>query len=280
MEITKKEIEELVKKALEEDLNRKGDLTTDAISIISQKGKAIILAKEEGILAGLEICKAVFKSMDKNIIFKTRLEDGKKIKPGNVIASLEGNIKSILAAERTALNILSHLSGIATLTNKFVQKIKPYRVKILDTRKTIPGLRKLEKYAVKIGGGFNHRLGLYDGIIIKDNHIKAAGGIKEAVRDIRKKYKYKYKIEVETKNLIEVRDAIEASADLIMLDNMKIEMIKKAKSIIAKKALIEVSGGINLSNIREISRLGVDFVSIGRLTISAPAIDISLELKS
>lgn len=280
VKITKKEIEEIIKKALEEDLNRKGDLTTEAIPIIFKKGKAIILAKEEGILAGLEVCKAVFNSLDKNIIFKTKFQDGKGIKPGNTIVSLEGNIKSILTAERTALNVLSHLSGIATLTNKFVQKTKPYRVKLLDTRKTIPGLRKFEKYAVKKGGGFNHRLGLYDGIIIKDSHIKAAGGIKEAVKGIRKNYKSKYKIEVEAKNLNEVKEAIEARSDLIMLDNMKIEMINKAKNLIGKRVPIEVSGGVNLSNIREIAKIGVDFISIGRLTNSAPALDISLELKS
>jgi nicotinate-nucleotide pyrophosphorylase (carboxylating) len=280
-----KKKENLIKIALKEDVGV-GDITTDAAIPENLRVKAFILAKEEGIICGLEAAKMVFKTMEPKIIFKKLVKDGKKVGLGEKIAEISGNARKILSAERTALNFLQRLSGIATLTDKFVKMVKPYKVKILDTRKTTPGLRILEKYAVRVGGGKNHRFGLWDGILIKGNHIDLVG-LKEAVKRTRLRpsgfggqaKKPGKRVEVEARNLKEVKEALEAGADIIMLENMDLKTIKKGVKLIGKKALIEVSGGVNLDNVREIAKTGPDWISIGRLTHSVKSLDMSLRIQ-
>ncbi|MEW6482509.1 MAG: carboxylating nicotinate-nucleotide diphosphorylase [bacterium] len=267
----------LIKMALKEDIGER-DLTSSAIAHCSFIS-AQIIAKEEGIVAGIDIANKCFLEVDSKIKIKRVIKDGEIVKPDSIILELTGCGESILSCERTTLNFLGSLSGIATLTSKFVQKASPS--KIYDTRKTTPGFRRMEKYAVKIGGGYNHRFGLFDEILIKDNHIKIAGGIKKAILLVKKKYPKK-KIEVETENLEQVREAISQGADIIMLDNFDILKMKEAISLIRKKdknIKIEVSGGINLSNIEDIARFNPDIISIGALTHSAKALDVSLEIK-
>ncbi len=285
------EIQKLIELSLKEDIGA-GDITSDALIHKNLLGKAEIVAKTKGVLAGIKIAEKVFKKKDPNLFFIPLKEDGENFKPNDKIAIIEGRVKSILKCERTALNFLQKLSGIATLTQSFVSKMKGKKIKILDTRKTTPGFRILEKYAVKVGGGENHRMGLYDMILIKENHIKAAGDISSAIqkakialenKDFVKKFskKKKIKIEVETKNLNEVKDALGFKIDMIMLDNMPIQMIKKASQIIRKSKKnikIEVSGNIDLKNLRDYSNLDIDYISIGAITHSSKAIDLSLNL--
>lgn len=264
----------IISDALTEDIGKK-DITTSAILPDGKKGKAKIIAKEDCIIAGLPVARAVLKKLDKKSIFLFNVKEGSTIKQNTIIAEIRAKLSSILTAERVILNFLQRLSGIATLTSKYVELAYP--TKILDTRKTTPNLRELEKYAVRTGGGFNHRFNLSSRVLIKDNHIKVAGNIIEAIRRVKEKLPG-VAIEVEADNLKKVKDAIEVDVDIIMLDNMSIKDIKKAIKIINKKSKIEVSGGINLNNIREISKLGVDFISVGALTHSAKSIDISLEI--
>jgi nicotinate-nucleotide pyrophosphorylase (carboxylating) len=272
-------IRHLIELALSEDIG-KGDLTSEATIEEDLKAKGIIVAKKEGVIAGLEIAKMVFHQLDPHLVFESSFKDGNKVNKGEEVATLKGQVKSILSVERTALNFLQRLSGIATLTSKYLEKIKDTQVKILDTRKTTPGLRALEKYAVKMGGGENHRMGLFDMILIKDNHIKAVGNISKAIQRAKNKCPHE-KIEVETKNLEEVKEATSSGADWIMLDNMSIEEMKKAVKMIRssqKEIKIEASGRIDLNNVREVALTGVDFISVGTLTHSAPALDFSLLL--
>jgi nicotinate-nucleotide pyrophosphorylase (carboxylating) len=272
-------IQKVVKTALKEDLG-KGDITSELIIPEKRKGMGFIIAKEKGIIAGLEVAKSVFKQVDPGLVFKPLVSDGDKVRPGQKVALIQGKVKSILAGERTALNFLQRLSGIATLTGEFVRRIRGTRAKILDTRKTTPGLRLLEKYAVKKGGGKNHRQGLYDMILIKDNHIEAAGSIPLAIRKALRNKKG-LKIEVETRNFEEVKEALNFKIDRIMLDNFKPEDLKKAVKLIRsknKKVEIEASGRVNLKNVRKIALSGVDFISVGALTHSAKALDLSLLL--
>ena len=262
--------------ALREDLGS-GDITTNAIVPAEMKISANIIAKESGIICGLLIAKLVFLSVDKTIEFTDKAKDGKFVKKGAVVATVKGPARGILTAERTALNFLQRLSGISTMTNKFV-KAAGKGVKILDTRKTTPGLRYLEKYAVKMGGGFNHRLGLYDAVLIKGNHVSIAGGVKTAVDIAKKKYGW---VEVEAKTQGQVRDAVASGASRIMLDNMSVADIKRSiKLVRASKRNIEVeaSGGVTLKNIRSIAGTGADYISIGALTHSAPALDMNLKV--
>jgi nicotinate-nucleotide pyrophosphorylase (carboxylating) len=269
----------LIRSALSEDLG-KGDITSQTLIKDNLTGKAIIIAKQDGIIAGLDVAKTVFKIVDKKTIFQPSKKDGERVKTGDQIAIIRGKVTSLLSAERTALNFLQRLSGIATLTSEYVYQVKGTRAKILDTRKTTPGLRVLEKYAVKMGGGTNHRMGLYDMILIKENHIKAAGGIGEAMRKARASIK-KTKIEVEVSNLREVIEAVASSPDWIMLDNMNPREMKKAVNIIRSEnpgIKIEASGGVSLKNVRKIALNGVDFISVGALTHSAPALDLSMIL--
>ena len=250
-----------------------------------------MLLKEKAIVCGLDIARRIFKTVDGAIKFQPKSKDGNLEKPGKIIANIQGNARSILKAERTALNLLSHLTGVATLTRRFVDAVKPYKAKIYDTRKTTPGLRVLEKYAVKTGGGHNHRMGLWDGVLIKDNHIasfvvRSPSSVRELVEAAKNKMPKGKKLEIEVVNLAEFKEVLKADPDIIMLDNMKIGDIKKAvrirehQSIRASEhqTLIEVSGGVNLTNVRQIAKAGADIISIGALTHSAPSVDISLEV--
>ncbi|MFQ6002907.1 MAG: carboxylating nicotinate-nucleotide diphosphorylase [Candidatus Zixiibacteriota bacterium] len=272
-------IRHLIELSLSEDIG-KGDLTSDATIDKDLLAKGLIVSKEDGVIAGLQLAKEVFCQLDSNLIFQSSFEDGNKVMRGEEIATLKGRVKSILSGERTALNFLQRLSGIATLTSKYVEKIMDTGVKVLDTRKTTPGLRVLEKYAVKMGGGENHRKGLYDMILIKENHIKSAGDISQAIQRAKTKYPNEM-IEVEAKDVDEVKEAVRWEVDWIMLDNMFIEEMKKAVKVIRssnKNIKIEASGRVDLNNVREIALTGVDFVSVGALTHSAPALDLSLLL--
>jgi len=274
-------IKEIIRRALDEDIQT-GDVTTQAVIPDSVFGKGKFLVKADGVIAGLSVAKNVFEMNDDKIGLKVLIPDGGKVKAGDIVAEVEGKASSILTAERTALNFLQRMSGIATLTNNFVEKIKHTKAKILDTRKTVPQLRLLDKESVRLGGGKNHRIGLFDMFLIKDNHIEIAGSITNAVnacRNFQKKKNSILKIEVETKNLDEVKEAFACNVDIIMLDNFKTEMIKKAVTLINGKCLVEVSGNINLNNVKEVAETGVDFISVGALTHSVKALDISLEVE-
>ncbi|KUO59956.1 nicotinate-nucleotide pyrophosphorylase [bacterium BRH_c32] len=277
MKLDKAEIKIIIKRALKEDI-AKGDITTNAI--ISKKSKSIgrVLVKSDGIICGLSIAKIVFEELDENISFKMFYKDGDFLKAGTIAAEIKGSERTLLTGERTALNFMQRLSGIATMAHVYAEKLKGTSAQLLDTRKTVPGLRMLDKYAVRKGGGENHRIGLFDMVLIKDNHIKAARSITKAVSLIRKNYGNKFKIEVETKNIDEVREALETKADIIMLDNMSIEIMKEAVKIIAGKAKTEASGNITIENIAEVASTGVDFISVGALTHSVKALDISMKI--
>jgi nicotinate-nucleotide pyrophosphorylase (carboxylating) len=268
-------VDRIIEYALREDLGD-GDITTNSLATEKEDSKAVIRAKAKGVAAGLPIAKRVFQKLDPTVVCIDNISDGENIKPGDIISEINGGTRALLSGERLALNILQRLSGIATLTSKYVKAVEGLPVKILDTRKTAPGLRILDKYAVSVGGGYNHRFGLFDGVLIKDNHIEIAGGIAEAVAVIRKKYRQKYKIEVETSGLEQVKEALIAGADIIMLDNMSPEQMRKAVRLIDRNALVEASGGINIKNVREVAETGVNFISVGALTHSAPALDIGL----
>ena len=269
------EINQILENALREDIGS-GDITTNLLFPYDAECKAIILAKEEGLVAGLPIAEMVFRKLDKDIVFSEEKKDGDKVEPNQVLAEISGSQKAVLTGERVALNFLQRLSGIATLTSRFVKAVHGLPVKILDTRKTAPGLRILDKYAVRVGGGFNHRFGLYEEVMIKDNHIKLAGGITRAVNILREGAVTRKRIEVEASTISEVEEALNVGADVIMLDNMSPKMIKEAVGLIKGKALIEVSGGVTLENVREIAETGVDFISVGLLTHSPEALDIGL----
>ncbi len=275
--MTPHDIREFLRAALSEDIGY-GDITTSSIIPEDKSSKATLLAKEDFILAGLPFFKEVFLLLDEDIRFKGFYNDGEGISKGSTIAFIEGKARTLLMGERTGLNLIQRLSGIATLTNRFVEKIKGLPVKITDTRKTTPMLRFFEKYAVRIGGGYNHRYGLYDGILIKDNHIKIAGGIKRAVKKARQEAHHLLRIEVEVRDIKELRDALDAGADVIMLDNMSIDMMKEAVRIVNGKAMLEASGNISLENITDVAKTGIDVISIGALTHSARAVDMSMKL--
>ncbi len=269
------EVNQILENALREDIGS-GDITTNLLFPNDAECRAIILAKEEGLVAGLPVAEMVFRKLDKDIVWSEEKKDGDKVEPNQVMAEISGSQKSILTGERAALNFLQRLSGIATLTFRFVKAIHGLPVKILDTRKTAPGLRILDKYAVRVGGGFNHRFGLYEEVMVKDNHIKLAGGITRAVNILRERAVTRKSIEVEASTISEVEEALNVGADVIMLDNMSPKMIKEAVGLIKGKALIEVSGGVTLENVREIAETGVDFISVGLLTHSPEALDIGL----
>jgi nicotinate-nucleotide pyrophosphorylase (carboxylating) len=254
-----------------------GDITTDSIIDSSSVSKGHFIFKENGIIAGLDVVERVFKVLDPQITLRRMSADGDEVKKGQVVAEIEGSTAAILKGERIALNLLQHLSGIATKTNKYCKKIEDIPCRIADTRKTTPGLRLLEKYAIRVGGGSNHRVSLSDGVLIKDNHILAAGGIKRAVELARKQIPHTIKIEVETETIEEVKEALEAGADIIMLDNMEISKMKEAVKLINKRALVEASGNVSIDNVYEVALTGVDIISVGKLTHSVKALDISLK---
>ena len=268
-------IDDYIINALKEDINS-DDITTNSIIREKQIGSAELTCKEDGIMAGLDVFERVFEILDENVVFETSYEDGDFLKEGELIGKLRGDIRAILSGERTALNYLQRMSGIATYTRSLVDELKDYPTKLLDTRKTSPNMRHFEKYAVRVGGGYNHRYNLSDGILIKDNHIDAAGSLTKAVKMAREYASFVCKIEVEVENLDMVKEALEAKADIIMLDNMDNKTMKKAVEIIGDKALTECSGNVNKARLREIAEIGVDFISCGALTHSAPVLDISL----
>ena len=271
----------LIRSALDEDVGR-GDITSAALFSSSLKRKAQIVAKEEGFLAGVEVVKEVFRlTSSGGVKFTHSLEDGNLVGQNKPVLIMEGSVLAILRGERVALNFLSRLSGIATLTRKYVDLVKGLEVRIMDTRKTSPNLRVLEKYAVKMGGGLNHRFGLDDGVLIKDNHIKVCGGVGEAVRRARERLSPLLKIEVEVENLAQLEEAIDAGADIVMLDNMEKGKMQEAVRRIRSQErhlLIEASGGINLQNVREAAETGVNFISVGGLTHSAMSLNFALEM--
>jgi nicotinate-nucleotide pyrophosphorylase (carboxylating) len=275
-------IDEIVDLAIAEDLG-KGDITTDALIAGDQQGTGLIMAKREGILAGTEAAKQVFRRVDPKLKLELLLKDGARLKAGSTIASVSGSIASILKAERTALNFLQRLSGIASETDRYVERVQGLSVRIMDTRKTTPGLRLLEKYAVRVGGGQNHRMSLGDGILVKDNHLamlRSQGlSIKQIVAEARQKAPRGLLVDVEAATVLEALEAAEAGADIVMLDNMSLDDMREAVRTIHGRALLEASGGITLDNVRAVAETGVDLISIGALTHSVRALDISLELQ-
>ncbi len=267
----------IIKIALEEDLGGRGDVTTASVVSEGILVTGNILCKGEGILAGIRVAEAVFHEVNPDLEFVEKKSDGQRVERGEVVATIKGEARSLLVAERTALNFLQHLSGIATLTHKYVEAVSGLPTRIVDTRKTLPGLRELEKYAVRCGGGYNHRFGLYDGVLVKDNHLKVCGSIGEAIEKARRNSPHLVKIEVEVETLDQLQEALEASPDVIMLDNMSVEEMRKAVEIAGGRCLLEASGSIRLENMREVAETGVDIISIGAITMSAPALDFSLE---
>ena len=273
-------LRKIIEKFLCEDIGS-GDLTSEATIAREQSGTAEFVAKGSFVVCGIEtVASLVFKTQNSSIEITRASKDKTLASPGDVLLSAKGPVLDLLKAERVALNLVQRLCGIATLTSLFVEKVKPLPVRILDTRKTTPGLRMLEKYAVTAGGGYNHRFNLADGILIKDNHIQACGSIKNAVARMREKVPHTMKIEVEASSIGEVRECLNSSVDIIMLDNMTVDQMREAVKLTDGRALLEASGGISLDNVREVAETGVDFISVGALTHSAPACDISMRLKS
>ncbi len=269
-------IEKIIDLAIEEDVHS-GDITTNSLIPEETLAVAEMTAKSDGVISGLEVAKMVFEKFEKNIKWESLVDEGSLVRRGEKIARIEGGYRTLLTAERTALNILQRMSGIATATSQYVAELAGTKTQLLDTRKTAPGMRILDKMAVKAGGGRNHRMGLYDMALIKDNHIKVAGGIAEAVSEVRASAP-DLKIEVEVTNLEETQQAIDARADIIMLDNMSNELMEAAVRLINKRAETEASGNMNLARIKEVAKTGVDYISVGALTHSVTALDISMNI--
>ena len=268
--------EELILNALKEDITSE-DITTNSVMPEYKKGQVQLIAKEEGIIAGLDVFKRVFELLDKDTAFEMYFKDGDKVKPKDLIGVITGDIRVLLSGERTALNYLQRMSGIATYTNQVASLLEGTKTKLLDTRKTTPNMRIFEKYAVKVGGGNNHRYNLSDGILLKDNHIGAAGGITNAVKMAKEYAPFVRKIEIEVENLDMLKEALDAGADIIMLDNMSVEDMKKAVEMVKGKAETECSGNVTKENIKKLTDIGVDYISSGALTHSAPILDLSLK---
>lgn len=272
-------VREIIRIALEEDIGN-GDITTAFLIPQDSESRALIIAKGNFVVAGIPFIKEVFSFFDGEVRFNVFINDGSRAMKGDVIAEVSGSTRVLLSGERVSLNLLQRLSGIATLTNMFVEKIRGLHAKIVDTRKTTPGLRFMEKYAVRVGGGNNHRFGLFDGILIKDNHIEAVGSITEALR-LASEGHHLAKIEVEVENLNDLKEAVEGGADIVMLDNMSVQDMKEAVNIVRtskKDVILEASGNVSLENVREVAETGVDLISIGALTHSATAVDITMKI--
>jgi len=282
LEIEWQQIEEVVDRAFDEDLVW-GDVTTQAVIPPELRGKASIVAKVSGALAGAEVARMVFHRVDPSLQFELLIPEGSKVQPGDVIARVEGRVASILRVERVALNFLQQLSGIASETRRYVEAINGLNTRIMDTRKTTPGLRSLEKYAVRVGGGYNHRLHLGDWLLIKDNHLVALRGqgmsLKEVIAEAKQKAPQNLKVEVEVETAEEALEAVDAGADIVMLDNMSLEEMRHAVGLVRGRALLEASGGVTLDNVRQIGETGVDFISVGALTHSAKVLGFSLALE-
>jgi len=272
-------INHLIKIALEEDIGS-GDITTENLIDKGLKGLGEVVAKEPLVIAGLDIARQVFEQLDPDISFRPNFSDGDFIKKGKIVLEVEGELRVLLMGERTALNFLQRLSGIATHVRSYMDSIANKNVRLVDTRKTTPGWRALEKYAVRIGGAHNHRMGLYDGVLIKDNHIAVCGGIKKAIESIKDNLSHLVKIEVEVSDLDGVKEALEAGADVIMLDNMDIDQIKEAIEFINGKSVVEISGGVTIDSLNQLADTGVDIISAGALTHSARSVDISMRIRS
>ena len=277
LNLNKPRVLQKIKMALEEDIGT-GDLTTESLIDNDQISQGVIKVKEEGVVAGLEVAELVFSILDDEIEFEACVEEGARVKAGSKIAEISGATASLLTAERVALNFLQRMSGIATATRKFSDLVADFEVRIVDTRKTTPGLRILEKAAVHLGGGFNHRQGLYDAVMIKDNHLAAVESLGAAVDKVRNNVSHTVKIEVEAETLEQVEEALRAKADIIMLDNMKVNLMKEAVELINGRAIVEASGGINASTVVEVAKTGVDIISVGALTHSSNSLDISFDL--
>ena len=273
------EVEAIVRRALAEDIGS-GDITTQAALPPEARLAGQFLAKQAGILAGLDVARLAFRLVDERVLLSALSGDGEPLTAGQVFATVSGSGRALLSAERVALNCLQRMSGIATLTRQFVDAVQGTRAVILDTRKTAPGLRVLDKWAVRLGGGQNHRHGLFDMVLIKDNHIAAVGGLSEAVRRVRAADAQKLAIEVEVRNLAESREALDLRVDRILLDNMSVDEMREAVRVAAGRTPLEASGNVTLENVAEIAATGVDFISVGALTHSAPALDISLKLQT
>ena len=277
MKLTNTYVDNIINTALAEDINYM-DVTTDNLLSPEHTSSAYYIAKDSGVLCGIDIAKRVFELAGGNVEFETLIHDGEKVQKGDIIARMKGSTVTLLKGERTALNILQHLSGIATATNKCAELIAGTNASVTDTRKTLPGLRAMQKYAVTVGGGKNHRFNLSDGAMLKDNHIDAYGGITQAVTALRKKIGHMFKIEVEVRNLDELREALAVGCEVIMLDNMNCDEMKKAVEINNGKALLEASGNVTSENIRNIAETGVDIISLGALTHSVKCFDISMRI--
>ncbi|MBE6714762.1 MAG: carboxylating nicotinate-nucleotide diphosphorylase [Ruminococcaceae bacterium] len=271
-------VNELIKRALEEDAGN-GDITTTSTIPESAVAFGRYIAKEDGVLCGMPVVRAVFDEIDENIELNIKVNEGERFKKGDILAEVRGNARCVLTGERVGLNLLQHLSAIATRTAEAVEKVQGYKAKITDTRKTTPGLRYLEKLAVRVGGGTNHRYNLSDGVLIKDNHIVAAGGITNAVKAARNAVPHTLKIEVEVEDFDQLNEALDAGADIIMLDNMSCEDMRKAVEIVNGRAYLEASGNMGERELSEVAATGVDIISIGALTHSVKAMDISLKFK-
>ena len=276
--IDSSEVEALIETALREDMPQ-GDITSESIIPASSLSRAVFLAKESGTLAGLDIARRVFEKIDSALIFEKKIEEGADFKKGDILAEVRGHSIALLKGERTALNFLQRLSGIAATTRKYVLAVKGTKTKILDTRKTTPGLRALEKYAVRMGGGRNHRLNLSEMVLIKDNHLRLAGSVSQAVHKARAGVRPGVKIEVEVTDFGGAREALEAGADMIMLDNMTLPAVKHIVSFLGGRVPVEVSGGVTVERAGRIAALGVDYISVGGLTHSYQSVDISLEFQ-
>jgi len=271
-------IGEIVKNALIEDLYR-GDVTTDSIFDNNEEAKGVFIAREEGIIAGMPVVQKVFNILDDRVLLTKKVKEGQRVNAGQVIAQIEGPAVSILKGERTALNFMQRMSGIATKTRRCIDLVEGFKVRIVDTRKTAPGLRIMDKYSVLVGGGYNHRFNLSDGVLIKDNHIKAAGSITRAVETVREKVPHTLKIEVEVENLEQLNEALGAGVDIILLDNMNIEDMKESVKMTRGRALLEASGNITEGRLKSVASTGVDMISIGSLTHSVKALNISLKFE-
>ena len=270
-------IQHCIDLAFAEDLGRAGDITTASVIASDARTAAHIVARKPGVIAGLEVARAAFVTADKDIIFKSHIEDGEAVKTGTLIAEVSGPARGILIAERPALNFLGHLSGIATLTRQFVDAIKGTSAHICCTRKTTPGLRAMEKFAVRAGGGMNHRFGLDDAVLIKDNHVAVAGGIKQALQAAKSSIGHMVKIEIEVDTLDQLEEVMKEGVDVVMLDNMAPDILRKALDIINGRAVSEASGGVNLDTVRAIADTGVNMISVGAITHSAPTLDLGLD---
>ena len=272
-------IEDSVRRALDEDLGRAGDITTTATIPASAGARAVIASREAGVIAGLPLAQAAFHMIAPGLRFTGLVGDGGHVNPGDVVAEIEGSARAVLSAERVALNFLGRLSGIASLTNRFVQQVTGTECRIVCTRKTTPGLRAFEKYAVRCGGGFNHRYGLDDAVLIKDNHIAVAGGVAAALRAAKAAVGHLVKIEIEVDTLIQLREVLAEGADVVLLDNMSVETLREAVALVEGAMLTEASGGVNLDSVAAIARTGVDMVSVGALTHSPRVLDLGLDIQ-